>query len=131
MLGIPYRIRTGVAAVKGQCPRPLDERDVAVRVIIENRHPIKRGGKVSYDADRMGRIGCGVQRGCGFSRLMAAARRPVRQAPEQKRTLSQSRAHFFRQVNGRPHAAQSLVGRSDFAVMAGPQFRPRRRCAGR
>ena len=23
--GTPYRIRTGVAAVKGQCPRPLDE----------------------------------------------------------------------------------------------------------
>ena len=25
--GIPYEIRTRVAAVKGQCPRPLDERD--------------------------------------------------------------------------------------------------------
>lgn len=25
--GIPYGIRTRVAAVKGQCPRPLDERD--------------------------------------------------------------------------------------------------------
>ena len=24
-IGTPYRIRTGVAAVKGQCPRPLDE----------------------------------------------------------------------------------------------------------
>ena len=30
--GIPYRIRTGVTAVKGQRPRPLDERDsVGVR----------------------------------------------------------------------------------------------------
>ena len=26
-LGIPYGIRTRVAAVKGRCPRPLDERD--------------------------------------------------------------------------------------------------------
>ena len=25
--GVPYGIRTRVAAVKGQCPRPLDERD--------------------------------------------------------------------------------------------------------
>ena len=26
-VGIPYEIRTRVAAVKGRCPRPLDERD--------------------------------------------------------------------------------------------------------
>ncbi len=26
--GVPYGIRTRVAAVKGQCPRPLDEGDV-------------------------------------------------------------------------------------------------------
>ena len=26
--GIPYEIRTRVAAVKGWCPRPLDERDI-------------------------------------------------------------------------------------------------------
>ena len=26
-LGVPYGIRTRVAAVKGRCPRPLDERD--------------------------------------------------------------------------------------------------------
>ena len=34
------------------------------------------------------------------------------QRSEQYRTFSQSFAHFFRQVNGRPHVAQSLVGRS-------------------
>ena len=28
LVGIPYRTRTGVAAVKGRCPRPLDERDI-------------------------------------------------------------------------------------------------------
>ena len=27
--GIPYGIRTRVAAVKGRCPKPLDERDVS------------------------------------------------------------------------------------------------------
>jgi hypothetical protein len=26
-LGVPNRIRTGVTAVKGQCPRPLDDGD--------------------------------------------------------------------------------------------------------
>ena len=29
--GVPYGIRTRVAAVKGRCPRPLDERDIYVR----------------------------------------------------------------------------------------------------
>lgn len=33
------------------------------------------------------------------------------QRSEQYLTLSQSRAHFFRQAKGRPQAAQSLVGR--------------------
>ena len=28
--GVPNRIRTGVAAVKGQCPRPLDDGDEEV-----------------------------------------------------------------------------------------------------
>jgi hypothetical protein len=27
MFGVPYGSRTRVAAVKGRCPRPLDERD--------------------------------------------------------------------------------------------------------
>ena len=27
LTGVPNRIRTGVAAVKGQCPRPLDDGD--------------------------------------------------------------------------------------------------------
>ena len=27
LIGVPYEIRTRVAAVKGQCPGPLDERD--------------------------------------------------------------------------------------------------------
>ncbi len=26
-IGVPYRVRTGVAAVKGRSPRPLDEGD--------------------------------------------------------------------------------------------------------
>jgi hypothetical protein len=37
-----------------------------------------------------------------------------RQASEQCRTASQSRAHFLRQANGRPQVAQGLVGRVDF-----------------
>ena len=32
--GIPYGIRTRVAAVKGRCPKPLDERDTFVVMII-------------------------------------------------------------------------------------------------
>ena len=39
--GTPYRIRTGVAAVKGQCPRPLDEgcRPAPVeRIELQPRH---------------------------------------------------------------------------------------------
>ena len=31
-VGVPYRIRTGVAAVRGRCPRPLDEGDEARRI---------------------------------------------------------------------------------------------------
>ena len=31
--GIPYGIRTRVAAVKGRCPKPLDERDLGYQYI--------------------------------------------------------------------------------------------------
>ena len=31
--GVPYGIRTRVAAVKGQCPRPLDEGNEATRAV--------------------------------------------------------------------------------------------------
>jgi hypothetical protein len=31
IIGVPYRIRTGVAAVRGRCPGPLDEGDETVR----------------------------------------------------------------------------------------------------
>jgi hypothetical protein len=30
VFGVPYRIRTGVAAVRGRCPGPLDEGDETV-----------------------------------------------------------------------------------------------------
>ena len=30
-VGVPYRIRTGVAAVRGRCPGPLDEGDVTAQ----------------------------------------------------------------------------------------------------
>ncbi len=33
LTGVPSEIRTRVAAVKGRCPRPLDDRDVAYFVI--------------------------------------------------------------------------------------------------
>jgi len=36
----------------------------------------------------------------------------LRQRSEQYFTLSQSRAHFLRQVKGRPQAAQVFVGKS-------------------
>lgn len=36
----------------------------------------------------------------------------ARQASEQYRTSSQLRAHFFRQVMGRPHDAHGFVGRN-------------------
>lgn len=39
---------------------------------------------------------------------------PVRQASLQYFTLTQSRAHFFRQANGRLHAAQTFSGRFPF-----------------
>ena len=35
LVGVPYRIRTGVAAVRGRCPGPLDEGDEA-RAAVNN-----------------------------------------------------------------------------------------------
>src|SRR5260370_10663304 len=32
IVGVPYRIRTGVAAVRGRCPGPLDEGDEGRRL---------------------------------------------------------------------------------------------------
>lgn len=42
-----------------------------------------------------------------------------RQRSEQYRTSSQTFAHFFRHVNGRPQTSQVLTGRSDFATRFG------------
>ena len=47
-----------------------------------------------------------------------------RQRSEQYRTSAQTFAHFLRQVNGRPHAAQVLVGRFDFRTDRGISGRP-------
>jgi hypothetical protein len=55
--------------------------------------------------------------GGGEKELMTAGRqaeRLRRQASLQKRTCGQSLSHFLRQVNGRPQAAQSLVGKCCF-----------------
>jgi hypothetical protein len=38
---------------------------------------------------------------------------------EQNRTSSHARAHFLRQLNGRPHASQRFVGRSALARIFG------------
>ena len=43
--GVPYRIRTGVAAVRGRCPGPLDEGDGAAGVIAAGGGAIKRGAR--------------------------------------------------------------------------------------
>src|SRR6266850_4619708 len=44
-MGVPYRIRTGVAAVRGRCPGPLDEGDEVVALISPAARAIKpRGG---------------------------------------------------------------------------------------
>ena len=39
--GIPYGIRTRVAAVKGRCPKPLDERDASGMMLIYPNAPPK------------------------------------------------------------------------------------------
>ena len=36
--GVPTGIRTPVTAVKGRCPRPLDDRDVEDGGILRSRH---------------------------------------------------------------------------------------------
>jgi DNA repair exonuclease SbcCD nuclease subunit len=48
----------------------------------------------------------------------------VRQRSEQNFTCAQSRDHFFRQVNGNPQAAHSLVGNSDFFRILAMLLRP-------
>ncbi len=40
----------------------------------------------------------------------------LRQRSEQYRTCSQQRAHFFRQLNGRPQAAHTFVGNGCFPI---------------
>ena len=35
--GVPYGNRTRVAAVKGRCPRPLDERDADGELVVQRR----------------------------------------------------------------------------------------------
>jgi hypothetical protein len=45
-----------------------------------------------------------------------------RQRSEQYFTLSQSRAHFLRHENGRPHRAQGFAGRSAFERIRGMQL---------
>ncbi len=64
-------------------------------------------------------------------RTYSAFGRPARHFSEQKRTASQSRAHFFRQLNSRPQAAQTFRGRSclrglsPFALRGIHHHRPR------
>ncbi len=55
----------------------------------------------------------------GRHHVFAVALAVRRQRSEQKRTCSQSRSHFLRQVKGRPQAAQVLVGRSAFLTPRG------------
>jgi hypothetical protein len=45
LIGVPYRIRTGVAAVRGRCPGPLDEGDEAGTVIAGPGRAIKGDGR--------------------------------------------------------------------------------------
>jgi hypothetical protein len=40
-IGVPYGSRTRVAAVKGRCPRPLDERDAHGEVLEDYRKLLK------------------------------------------------------------------------------------------
>ena len=55
-----------------------------------------------------------------------------RHRSEQKRTFSQSRAHFFRHVNGRPQAAHGLLDRVALRCMLRSRLRAaRHRASGR
>src|ERR1051325_12243400 len=45
--GVPNRIRTGVAAVKGRCPRPLDDGDVVAGAMHLAVGPAKINGGVT------------------------------------------------------------------------------------
>ena len=50
--GIPHGIRTRVAAVKGRCPRPLDERDVAQPLVAAAAGSVKRAPLGARSSDR-------------------------------------------------------------------------------
>ena len=45
--GIPYGIRTRVAAVKGRCPKPLDERDASSFVSFYSKRQMKSSVHIS------------------------------------------------------------------------------------
>jgi hypothetical protein len=54
-----------------------------------------------------------------YSRQITPPQRARRQRSEQKRTFSQSFAHFLRHANGFSHAAHIFDGRSDFLTILG------------
>ena len=63
-VGVPYGSRTRVAAVKGRCPRPLDERDaygekllLAVSELTYRRHLLLSNGRQTYDLFEFERVG--------------------------------------------------------------------------
>jgi len=41
LCGVPTGIRTPVASVKGRCPRPLDDGDIEVNIILSNTANLK------------------------------------------------------------------------------------------
>jgi hypothetical protein len=49
--GVPRGIRTPVAAVKGRCPRPLDDGDVATRVLPAKHVGLNGGARRDRTAD--------------------------------------------------------------------------------
>ena len=57
MIGVPTGIRTPVAAVKGRCPRPLDDRDMCLGGARRNRtdgllHAMQALYQLSYSPRR-------------------------------------------------------------------------------